>query len=240
MKKIVFDNYEELSIAAAEFVVAEINKKPKFNLGLPTGDTPVGMYKILSEMNKAGIVDFSDVTTFNLDEYLGLKRSDVQSYWYFMNKNLYSNVNLKPENTNIPNGMAEDMEAETKAYDKKIEDMGGLDLMILGIGPNGHIGFNEPGTYLISHTHIVPLTQSTIDANARFFDSSDAVPKMAITMGVGNIMKAKKILMLISGANKKAVANALNEGIVTPENPATMLLMHPDVTVLIDKDAVQQ
>ena len=239
MKKVVFDNYEQLSVAAAEFVAAEINKKPKFNLGLPTGGTPVGMYKNLSEMNKAGKVDFADVTTFNLDEYLGLERSHDQSYWYFMNKNLYSNVNLKPENINIPNGTADDMDAETKAYDKKIEDMGGLDLMVLGIGPNGHIGFNEPDSYLIAPTHTVTLTQSTIDANARFFDSADDVPKMAVTMGVGNIMKAKKILMLISGANKKAVAKALNEGIVTPENPATMLLMHPDVTVLIDKDADQ-
>jgi len=156
-----------------------------------------------------------------------------------MNKNLYSNVNLKEENINIPNGTAADMDAETKAYDKKIEDMGGLDLMVLGIGPNGHIGFNEPDSYLIAPTHTVTLTESTIDANARFFATREDVPKMAVTMGVGNIMKAKKILMLISGANKKAVAKALNEGIVTPENPATMLLMHPDVTVLIDKDADQ-
>ena len=239
MKKIVFDNYDQLSKAAADFVAAEINAKPDFVLGLPTGGTPVGMYKNLSEMNKEGKVDFANVTTFNLDEYLGLERSHDQSYWYFMNKNLYSNVNLKEENINIPNGTAADMDAETKAYDKKIEDMGGLDLMVLGIGPNGHIGFNEPDSYLIAPTHTVTLTESTIDANARFFATREDVPKMAVTMGVGNIMKAKKILMLISGANKKAVAKALNEGIVTPENPATMLLMHPDVTVLIDKDADQ-
>ncbi|MFA7636883.1 MAG: glucosamine-6-phosphate deaminase [Monoglobales bacterium] len=239
MKKIVFDNYTQLSHAAAEFVAAEINSKPKFVLGLPTGETPVGMYKNLSEMYKEGKVDFANVTTFNLDEYLGLKRSHNQSYWYFMNKNLYSNVNLKEENINIPNGTAPDMDLETKSYDKKIEDMGGLDLMVLGIGPNGHIGFNEPGNYLIAPTHIVKLTEATIDANARFFTSRDEVPKKAVTMGVGNIMKAKKILMLISGENKRAVAKALNNGIVTPENPATMLLMHPDVTVLIDKDADQ-
>ncbi len=239
MKKVVFDNYEQLSKAAADFVAAEINAKPQFVLGLPTGGTPVGMYKNLSEMNKEGKVDFANVTTFNLDEYLGLERSHDQSYWYFMNKNLYSNVNLKEENINIPNGTAADMDAETKAYDKKIEDMGGLDLMVLGIGPNGHIGFNEPDSFLIAPTHTVTLTESTIDANARFFETRDDVPKMAVTMGVGNIMKAKKILMLISGANKKAVAKALNEGVVTPENPATMLLMHPDVTVLIDKDADQ-
>lgn len=239
MKKIVFDSYDQLSKAAADFVAAEINSKPNLVLGLPTGGTPVGMYKNLSEMNKEGKVDFANVTTFNLDEYLGLERSHDQSYWYFMNKNLYSNVNLKEENINIPNGMATDMDAETKAYDKKIEDMGGLDLMVLGIGPNGHIGFNEPDSYLIAPTHTVTLTESTIDANARFFTSREDVPKKAITMGVGNIMKAKKILMLISGANKKAVAKALNEGIVTPQNPATMLLMHPDVTVLIDKDADQ-
>ncbi len=237
MKKVVFDNYEQLSKSAAEFVAAEINSKPGFVLGLPTGGTPVGMYKNLAEMNKNGKVDFADVTTFNLDEYLGLERSHDQRYWYFMNENLYSKVNLKPENTNVPNGVAADMDAETKAYDKKIEDMGGLDLMVLGIGPNGHIGFNEPDSYLIAPTHTVTLTQATIDANARFFESIDDVPKMAVTMGVGNIMKAKKILMLISGANKKAVAKALNEGIVTPENPATLLLLHPDVTVLIDKDA---
>ena len=234
MRTIVCDTYEEATAEAAKIVASQITLKPGCVLGFPTGSTPVGMYDALSKMD----LDFSGVTTFNLDEYYRLPRDNDQSYWYFMNKNLYSRVNLKPENTNVPNGMAEDIEAECAAYDAKIEAAGGLDLMVLGIGPNGHIGFNEPDSSLEAGTHVVTLTDETIEANSRFFATRDDVPKKAVTMGVGSIMKAKRILMLITGENKKKVAKALLESSVTTENPATLLLLHPDVTVVFDKAAL--
>lgn len=237
MKKYTFENYEELSAYAARFVAFEIDKKPEFVLGLPTGGTPIGMYSKLAALYAEKKVDFSHVTTFNLDEYLGIKQSHPQSYYSFMNEHLYSKVNLKPENINIPNGSATNIEEEAKNYDNKIQATGGIDLMVLGIGPNGHIGFNEPDEYLVSPTHVTKLTQATLDANARFFDKEEDVPKNAITMGVGSIMKAKKILMLISGENKKEIAKELFEGKITTKNPATLLLLHPDVVVLIDKAA---
>lgn len=234
MRRIICDTYEELSKMAAMIVSSQVMLKPNCVLGFPTGSTPVGMYHELSSMN----LDFGEVTTFNLDEYLGLPKDNDQSYWYFMNKNLYSKVNLKPENINIPNGMAEDIEKEAQGYDERIKDMGGIDLMVLGIGPNGHIGFNEPDSSLEANTHVVDLTPETIQANARFFETSDEVPKKAITMGVGSIMKAKKILMIITGESKKEVAKALFDNEVTPQNPATLLLLHPDVTVVMDKSAM--
>ena len=234
MRKIICDTYEEASLAAAKIVASQITLKPESVLGFPTGSTPVGMYDNLSKMD----LDFSKVTTFNLDEYLGLPKENDQSYWYFMNKNLYSRVNLKPENTNIPDGMADDIEKMCAAYDEKIASLGGLDLMVLGIGPNGHIGFNEPDSYLEAPTHVVTLTKETIDANSRFFENREDVPKKAVTMGVGSIMKAKKILIIITGAAKKEVAKGLLDGKVTTENPATMLHMHPDVTVVFDKEAL--
>lgn len=234
MRTIICNTYEEASQAAANIVASQITLKPDCVLGFPTGSTPVGMYDALSNMD----LDFSKVTTFNLDEYLNLPKDNDQSYWYFMNKNLYSRVNLKPENTNIPDGMAEDVEASCKAYDEKIEALGGLDLMVLGIGPNGHIGFNEPDSALEAATHVVTLTKETIDANSRFFESRDDVPKKAVTMGVGSIMKAKRILMIITGSAKKEVAKALLSSKVTTENPATLLLLHPDVTVVFDKEAL--
>ncbi len=237
MKKVVFDTYEELSAYAANMVASELNSKSHYILGLPTGGTPVGMYKEIANLYNKGVIDFSDVTTFNLDEYLGLTRDHDQSYYYFMNENLYSKVNLKPENINIPNGCAEDINAEAAAYDEKILEKGGIDLMILGIGPNGHIGFNEPDEVLLSDTHTVDLTKETIEANARFFDSIDDVPRRAITMGVGSILKAKKILMLISGANKKEITKKLFSGEISTSNPASLLLLHPSVTVLVDKAA---
>ncbi len=237
MKKVVFDTYEELSKYAADMVASELNSKSHYILGLPTGGTPVGMYAEIVKLYNKGIIDFSDVTTFNLDEYMGLERDHDQSYYYFMNKNLYSKVNLKPENINIPNGCAEDFEKEAAAYDEKILEKGGIDLMILGIGPNGHIGFNEPDAELESATHTVTLTKETIEANARFFNSIDDVPRHAITMGVGSILKAKKILMLISGENKKEITKKLFSGKVSTDNPASLLQLHPSVTVLVDKAA---
>lgn len=237
MIKVVFDTYEELSEYAANIVSCELNSKPRYILGLPTGGTPVGMYSEIVKLYEKGQIDFSNVTTFNLDEYLELPKTHPESYYNFMTRNLYSKVNLRPENINIPDGCAKDIEEEARRYDAKIVDKGGIDLMILGIGPNGHIGFNEPADVLIGNTHTVDLTPETIKANARFFDSIDEVPKRAITMGVGSIMKAKKILMLISGENKKEIARKLFSNEISTQNPASLLLLHPEVTVLIDKAA---
>lgn len=234
MRTIICDTYEAASKEAAKIVASQITLKPASVLGFPTGSTPIGMYDALSKME----LDFSKVTTFNLDEYYNLAKDNDQSYWYFMNKNLYSRVNLKPENTNIPDGMASDVEVMCNAYDAKIEAMGGLDLMVLGIGPNGHIGFNEPDSFLEAKTHVVTLTKETIDANSRFFANREDVPKKAVTMGVGNIMKAKRLLMIVTGAAKKEVAKALLDTKVTTSNPATLLHLHPDVTVVFDKAAV--
>ena len=238
MKLIRCKDYDEMSRIAANIVASQITLKPDSILGLPTGGTPVGMYKILSEKCAAGEISFEEVTTFNLDEYYPIKRENDQSYWYFMNKNLYSRVNLRPENINIPNGEASDPQKEGARYDAKIEAMGGIDLQVLGIGPNGHIGFNEPDCCLIAGTHQTSLTDATIDANARFFAKREDVPTSALTLGLGNIMKAKRIIMLVSGKNKSKVLNQIFEGKVTCENPATMLLMHPCVTIIADEDAL--
>lgn len=237
MEKKVFETYEEMSAYAAQMVCDLVNSKPDAVLGLPTGGTPVGMYENIRAAYQAGKVDFEKVTTFNLDEYLGLDHDHPQSYYYFMNQNLYSGVNLKAENINIPSGTAEDFDAECKNYDAKIEEKGGIDLMILGIGPNGHIGFNEPAEVLSGPTHTVDLTRETIEANARFFDSIDDVPTKAITMGVGSILKAKKILMLASGASKQKVIAELFSGDVTTNNPSTLLQLHNNVVVLLDRAA---
>ena len=238
-KKIVAEDYEDLSRIAGKYVRECIEEKPDLVLGLPTGSTPIGMYDALVKMYETGQLDFSQVTTFNLDEYLGLQRDHNQSYYYFMNQHLYSKVNLKPENINIPNGVAQDMEAECAAYDEKIIAKGGLDVMVLGVGQNGHIGFNEPGDELEARTHIVSLTENTIKANARFFDSEKDVPTKAITMGMGQILKAKKILLLVSGKEKRRVIQEMfSDHKIDTENPVTFLLLHPDVTLVIDRDAL--
>ena len=227
-------NYEELSQKAAEFVAAQITLKPDCVLGLPTGSTPIGMYARLVEMG----MDFSEVTTFNLDEYYPIKKDNPQSYHYFMTENLYSKVNLKPENIYIPNGETTDPAAECKNYEKSILTCGGLDMQVLGIGQNGHIGFNEPGEMLNSYTHVTKLTQNTIEANARFFNSMDDVPKQALTMGVATIMRARRILLLASGKSKARVVHALQGSVIDPEIPATILAAHNDVTVIADAEAL--
>ena len=234
MQTISCKDYRQLSQKAAELVKKQIEGNPETVLGLPTGSTPLGMYEQLAQSG----LDFSRVTTFNLDEYVGLDKENPQSYYYYMNTNLYSKVNLKPENCNIPNGSGSDLEKSAERYDEKIKACGGIDLMVLGIGNNGHIGFNEPDDDLETGTHIVTLTEETRQANSRFFSSMDEVPKQAVTMGVGSIMKAKRILMLASGEDKKNVVSQLMEGKVTTENPATLLLLHPRVTVLCDWEEV--
>ena len=235
MKLIIVENYEEISKLAAINIKDVIDKNPNAILGLATGSTPLGTYKELIKMNKANEIDFSKVTTVNLDEYIGLSEKDTQSYRYFMNENLFNNINIKKENTFIPNGLAKDIQEETNNYDKKIDELGGIDIQILGIGTNGHIAFNEPSDFLISGTHLTNLTQSTINANSRFFNSINEVPKTAITMGLGQIMKSKKILLLAHGENKAEVIKEVLSGKITTKNPATMLQMHKDVTVIIDK-----
>lgn len=235
MRVIKCKDYAEFSRKAAEIVAAQIRLKPNAVIGLPTGSTGIGMYDNLAAMD----LDFSEVTTFNLDEYLGLDPANDQSYYYFMNKNLYSRVNLKPENTNIPKGIGDDVPGMALAYDAKIASMGGIDTMVLGIGNNGHIGFNEPNEKLDSRTHIVDLTPETIQANSRFFASAADVPTQAVTMGMGSILKAKHILMLASGKNKeKAVREMLGNDVMT-SNPSTLLQTHPNVTVLIDCESVK-
>ena len=233
MRLILCDEYDEISRKAAELVAAQIMLKPDCVLGLATGSSPVGMYREITEMN----LDFSQVTTFNLDEYYPISRNNVQSYYYFMNKHLYSKVNLKPENIHIPNGETKDVEAECRAYDLAIEESGGIDLQILGIGQNGHIGFNEPDDNLSSVTHLTDLTESTIEANARFFDKEEDVPKQALTMGMSTILKSRKIILLASGAGKHSALAELFDDDINTSVPATMLKVHPDVVVICDKEA---
>lgn len=238
MKVIVEDNYEMVSKKAAEILKDEITKNPNIILGLATGSTPIGMYKELIHMNHSDRLDFSNVKTFNLDEYLGLDGQHPQSYRNFMNEQLFNHINIDPKNTFVPNGSAENIDEECAQYDEKIKEAGGIDVQILGIGENGHIAFNEPGEELNANTSVVDLTTSTIKANSRFFKSIDEVPKKALTMGIGSILKAKKIILLASGKNKNGVIKRLLEDeVLTTQFPASMLLCHPDVTVIVDRDA---
>lgn len=229
MRLIVTKNYEEMSKVAAKEMAEDIKRNPEIVLGLATGGTPVGMYKELIRMYNEGELDFSKVTSINLDEYVGLSGDHDQSYRYFMNTNLFNHINIDKNNTFVPNGLAENVEEECMAYDSRIQDMGGIDLQLLGLGANGHIGFNEPGEALSVGTHLTDLKESTIEANARFFDSIDDVPRKAITMGLGGIMKAKKIMVIASGEGKAEVVKAMMSGKITTEIPATMLQMHRDV-----------
>lgn len=232
MKVIYTKSYAELSEKAAELIAAQVQEKAESVLGLATGSTPIGTYDKLIEMNKAGKVDFSKVTSINLDEYVGLTGEHDQSYRYFMNDKLFNHVNINKENTNVPNGVAEDIDAECKRYDALIEEKGGIDLQLLGIGHNGHIGFNEPCDIFEKNTHKVQLGESTIQANARFFGSMDEVPKEAVTMGIQAIMLAKKVLLIANGPDKKDIIEKAVNGPVTPQVPASILQFHPDVTVI--------
>ncbi|MGL4741415.1 MAG: glucosamine-6-phosphate deaminase [Sarcina sp.] len=237
MKVIVVKDYAQMSKKAAEFMAEIVNGKENPILGLATGGTPVGMYENLIEMNKANKVDFSKVTTVNLDEYIGLAGDHKKSYRFFMNDTLFNHININKENTYVPNGLAKNIEEECKAYDQRIVDLGGIDLQLLGLGGNGHIAFNEPDKSLIVGSHLTGLTKETIDANARFFKSADEVPKTAVTMGLGGIMQAKKILLIASGEGKADAVKAMMNGEITTDCPASMLQMHRDVTVIIDEAA---
>lgn len=237
MKFIVCKNYDELSKEAGKILVDVVKNKPDATLGLATGSSPLGLYKYMADAYKSGEVSFKDCKSFNLDEYYKISRDNDQSYYYFMNENLFSHIDIKPENTDIPNGEADDFEAECKRYDEKIEKNGGIDIQVLGIGNNGHIGFNEPEECLYSGTHRTGLTESTIEANKRFFASADDVPRSALTMGMATILKARKIIMVISGKAKAPVTQILKEGRITTSCPASLLHCHNDVTVICDEEA---
>ncbi len=232
MRYITVKNYDELSTKAAALICAQVNVKPNSVLGLATGSSPLGTYAKIAEKCANGEVDFSEVSSINLDEYIGLDGSHDQSYRYFMNTNLFSKINIDITKTNVPNGCAVDLEAECKAYDELIASHGGIDLQLLGIGLDGHIGFNEPDKFFEKATHVVELDPSTIEANARFFASEAEVPRKAVTMGMGGIMSAKKVLLIANGANKKEIMEKAFFGPITPEVPASILQLHPDLTVI--------
>ena len=232
MNYIVVDSYKELSCKAAQIIASVVTLKPDCVLGLATGSSPVGTYDRLTEMYENGELDFSRVTSVNLDEYVGLDGTNDQSYRYFMNKNLFDRVNIDKSRTFVPNGLAADPAAEGLAYDEHIKSLGGIDIQLLGIGLDGHIGFNEPDSFFTKETHLVKLHESTIEANSRFFASRDEVPTTAITMGMGSIMQAKRVLLIANGAKKKEIMEKAFFGPITPEVPASILQMHPDVTVI--------
>lgn len=237
MKIIRAKDYYDMSRKAANIISAQIIMKPNCVLGLATGGTPVGTYKQLVEWYNKGDLDFSEVTTVNLDEYRGLPREHEQSYWHFMHEHLFDLVNINHERINMPDGTNLDADAECARYDYVIQRVGGIDLQLLGIGPNGHIGFNEPGAAFELGTHCVDLAESTIEANKRFFASRDEVPRQAYSMGIKTIMQARKVLLVANGANKAEAIKKSFFGPVTPEVPGSILQMHPDCTVVVDEEA---
>lgn len=233
-------DYEDMSRKAANIIASQVVLKPDCVLGLATGSTPIGAYKNLVEKYEQGDLDFSKVTTVNLDEYKGLPRENDQSYYYFMHDNLFDHVNVKPENTHLPDGTKEDANEECARYEELIRSLGGQDLQLLGLGHNGHIGFNEPDAVFEKTTHCVDLQESTIEANKRFFASADDVPKQAYTMGIGTIMQAKKILVVVSGEDKADTVAKAFFGPVTPEVPASILQFHKDVILVADEAALSK
>ena len=239
MKVKIVENYDQMSRLAADMFVETITANNACVLGLATGSTPIGTYDYLVKDYKEGKIDFSKVKSINLDEYYPLSPTNDQSYRYFMNYNLFDRVNIDKANTFVPNGEAANPEEFCVEYENRIDAFGGIDLQILGIGRNGHIGFNEPDTELYPFTHVTDLTADTIDANARFFESVDQVPTKAITMGIQSIFKARKVVILASGENKAEAVKAMVEGMISPKCPASLLKLHPDVTVICDKEAAK-
>lgn len=236
MQIIVCENYDEMSARAAEMVKRELQANDRATLGLATGSTPIGMYKLLVAACKAGEISFKNVHTVNLDEYVGLGEQDSQSYVYFMRDNLFDHVNIDIKNTHLPNGKATDLAAECARYSALLATVR-QDVQVLGLGGNGHIGFNEPGTPFTSTTYVVDLTENTIRDNSRLFEKIEDVPKRAITMGISEIMRAKKILMMASGKNKAKAVYGMVKGEVSEQCPASILQRHDNVTVVLDKDA---
>ena len=238
MKIIKTKDYEHMSRVTANLLSAQVIMKPDCVLGLATGSTPVGAYKQLVQWFQKGDLDFSEVTSVNLDEYKGLSPENDQSYRYFMNHNLFDHINIRKDHTFVPNGLEPDAEKACNDYNKIIHDLGGIDLQLLGLGNNGHIGFNEPSSSFEKETHCVDLTQSTIDANARFFSSLSEVPRQAYTMGIQTIMQAKKIVVAVSGQGKASIVKEAFFGPITPQVPASVLQLHSDVTVVGDEAAL--
>ena len=233
-------DYSVLSKKAAMIIAAEITQREHPVLGLATGSTPIGAYQVLRELYREGRLDFSAVRTVNLDEYRGLSPEDSHSYRYFMNQELFHHINIDIEKTKVPNGLLTDANKACAEYEEHIRKLGGIHLQILGLGHDGHIGFNEPGDFFPNETHCVKLTAETIEANQRFFSSKEEVPKEAYTMGIGTIMKAKKILLMVSGKDKADILQKVLEGPVTPFIPASILQFHPHVHVLADEAALSK
>lgn len=240
MKIIRAKDYNDMSRKAANIISAQIIMKSDCVLGLATGSTPIGTYAQLVEWYQKGDLDFSEVTTVNLDEYKGLTRDNEQSYYYFMNDKLFSKVNIDPKRTFLPDGMEPDSDKACRDYNQVIANVGGVDLQLLGLGHNGHIGFNEPGMAFEAQTHCVQLTESTVKANQRFFASMEEVPRQAYTMGIKTIMQAKKILVVVSGADKAAIVKEAFFGAITPQVQASVLQLHNDVTLVADEDALSE
>lgn len=230
MKIIIAENYEKMSEEAAEIIIKKTAENPESVLGLATGSTPEGMYRYLVKEYEAGRIDFSRVTTVNLDEYVGLEDSHPQSFRYFMDEKFFSHVNIKKEKIHMPGGSQEQ-------YEELLQDLGGADVQILGIGGNGHIGFNEPADIFVKYVNVVELTEDTIKANSRFFDSVEEVPKKAVTMGIKDIMSAKTVVLMASGSGKKDIMKKALFGEITPAVPASILQLHPDLVVITDQEA---
>ena len=238
MRIICAKDYKEMSEMAADIIGAQVLLKPDAVLGLATGSTPIGTYEELVRRYEAGRLDFSKIKTVNLDEYRGLTRDNDQSYYYFMHSHLFDHININKNNTNVPDGMEPDAIKAGQDYENIIKNYGGIDLQLLGLGNNGHIGFNEPCDEFIDKTHVVDLTESTIEANKRFFASADDVPKQAYTMGIGSIMRAKRVLMIVSGKGKADIVKEAFFGPITPKVPASILQLHNDFILIGDAEAL--
>ena len=239
MRVLITDSYDQMGLEAAKIVAGQIYLKPNSVLGLATGSTPLSMYERLVAVHRTVGLDFSEVTTFNLDEYIGMGPDNPQSYHYFMQEHFFKHINIKPENVHIPNGMAQDVIAEGERYEQLIAAKGGIDLQVLGIGQNAHIGFNEPDVKFAATTHKVELDEETILANSRFFNNVDEVPRYAISMGIKTIMMAERVILLANGRNKARAVYKAVCGDVTPEAPASILQLHRDVVVILDKEAAE-
>ena len=239
MRIIKVEDYYLMSRMTANIISAQIIMKPKCVIGLATGSTPIGTYKQLIQWYQKGDLDFSEVTTINLDEYKGLSPDNPQSYRYFMNTNFFDHININKDKTFVPNGLEMDSEKACREYNDIIKNSGGVDLQLLGLGNNGHIGFNEPNEAFEKETHCIKLAESTVQANSRFFDTIDEVPKEAYTMGIKSIMQAKKIVVIVSGKQKAEIVKEAFFGPVTPKVPASVLQLHNDVTLIGDKEALE-
>jgi glucosamine-6-phosphate deaminase len=240
MNTLIFDSDQKLNAAAANIISGLIQTKPRAVLGLATGGTPVGIYRHLVSDFKLGMFSFKEVTTFNLDEYVGLPADHPESYHSYMRRNLFDHIDIQPFQAHLPDGNALDAEAECRRYDEQIDRAGQVDLQLLGLGHNGHIGFNEPAETLVSGTHVVELAEATREANARYFQSLDEVPTQALTMGVGTILKAKMILLVVKGTDKADIVHRALQGPITTDCPASLLQTHPNLVVLLDDAAAEK